>query len=101
MRSPIKMISGAVAVKLASDNLRKAGFLLLRKNKKTGSHYLTKSGMNFKVRIADHQRRSSQYPDVAFNLVFDYPTINSDVEAQCARIARDYDDFVRNKNRKK
>lgn len=97
----IKMLDNKTAIKKASELLSKAGFFLIRKSKQTGSHYFTKKGSNFKVRLADHKNGSTQFPDVAFNLVFDYPTIQSDVEAQCARVSRDFDILVRNKQRVK
>lgn len=95
----IKMLDKKSACALAGKTLMGLGFLLVRKSKQTGSQYFFKSGSNFKVRVSDHRNGSSQYPDVAFNLVFDYPTIQPDVMAQCQSIARDFDSLVRNKTR--
>lgn len=93
----VKILTPKDAVKLARRLIQEAGFMEISKS--PDSHYFKKRDANYKVRISDHKNTSSQYPDVAFNLVFDYNTIESDVVGRVSSVNRDYDSKNRNMRR--
>lgn len=79
--------------KFALREMERYNFTLSSKG--AGSYYYNKAGCPWKIRISEHKSTERKH-DVLVDLVFDYPTIQSDVEI---RVNRALTEFERNRNR--
>lgn len=76
------------AYKKAIQIFQENGFLTVRKSK--SSIYLKRKGSNSLVRLSDHKISNSELSRIKYNMIFDYPTIKSDVVVRCNSVIRNF-----------
>lgn len=76
------------AYKKAIQIFHENGFLTIRKSK--SSIYLKRKGSNSLVRLSDHKISNSELSRIKYNVIFDYPTIKSDIVVRCNSVIRNF-----------
>lgn len=83
---PPPLLSSEKAIKSAHEILLRAGFRVIRKSK--SSIYMKKKNFNHLIRISDHKLQNNDLSKIKYEIVFDYPTINNDIEYRCKSILK-------------
>ena len=84
----IKILTPALAVKLANQLVCEAGFIKVSHSENNSHYYRYSKNIKKKIRISNHAGESyKKYVD--YDLVFDYNTIKEDVVVKIEKMMRE------------